>query len=211
MNKILCNTTDELNTACSTLEIQNEKTVLKIKNDVKIDHLVFPNFPFHSTWILDNDATLTIHTVLSLENIEGTIEIISTDHTKVSLHLGIHSIKENHFTLKNVVEKNHNISDIKVRVLGEEKSHMVLKTSGVLKKDTFENEFLEDVKYLNEEDRYIECIPELIVDSNEVVANHLVTIGGISIEELFYLLSKGMDEKTSKELIRKCFISQMEK
>lgn len=48
--------------------------------------------------------------------------------------------------------------------------------------------------------------------SNEVVANHLTTIGTFNSDELDYLMGKGLSIDSSKELLLKGFIySNMDK
>ena len=49
-------------------------------------------------------------------------------------------------------------------------------------------------------------IPNLVVNTNEVEANHGVSIGGIDEDEMFYLMSKGISKATAKKLIEEGFI-----
>ena len=54
----------------------------------------------------------------------------------------------------------------------------------------------------------IKISPIMIVDTNEVLANHLVTIGNFNAEELFYLESLGLSEKMAKDMLIESFMKQ---
>lgn len=53
-----------------------------------------------------------------------------------------------------------------------------------------------------------ECIikPNLFIDENDVVANHSALIGTFSSEEIFYLMSRGMDKKDAQNLLIRGFL-----
>lgn len=46
-----------------------------------------------------------------------------------------------------------------------------------------------------------EAVPSLEIDENEVKAGHASTVGPVDPEMLFYLLSRGVTQKTAKKLI----------
>lgn len=55
-----------------------------------------------------------------------------------------------------------------------------------------------------------ECLinPNLFIDENDVIANHSALIGGYNDEELFYIKSRGIDEKTATNLLARGFLLQ---
>ncbi len=209
MNKLITSTEDYVTGSFKDFILDTEKSTLYFEKDSFMENLEFRVKQLESVWVLKPGATITCGCLVSLEGVTGSIKIVSSDNTKCVLQFGILADKENHFTIQNEMTGNHNYSEIRMRVVGEKNSKTILKTVGILKKDTKDNEFLEDVKYLNEEESYILCLPELIVDSNEVVANHNVTIGNITEEDLFYLESKGIFEETAKNLLRDGFVKSM--
>ena len=80
-----------------------------------------------------------------------------------------------------------------------------------IEKDTFNNTALEDLKGLNN-GGMIHIEPNIMCRSNEVVANHLTTIGTFDQEVVEYLMSKGISEIKVKELLLNGFIySNMDK
>lgn len=66
---------------------------------------------------------------------------------------------------------------------------------------------------LNQQNRIItgnpscsKIAPNLLIDENDVEANHAAYIGTFTAEELFYLMSRGISEETSKLLLTKGFL-----
>ena len=203
MNKINQNKEKHLE---NTLKIEKGKTSLTITSHKEIENIVFPQEEFSCSIYLEPKSSLFIHGKIVIENIKGSITFISKENTTLSCKLGIKAKKENDLSICNIVTNNHNHSEIQIRVIGEEKSHTIIKTTGDLKKNTLDNTFLEEVKYLNEKTSCICCIPNLLVESNDVKAMHNVTIGCIREDVLFYLESKGIKRSVAKKLIRECFL-----
>lgn len=52
----------------------------------------------------------------------------------------------------------------------------------------------------------ISCFPQMIVKNYHAIANHLVDIGNINEEALFYLMSKGISQSEAKKLLVERFI-----
>lgn len=52
-----------------------------------------------------------------------------------------------------------------------------------------------------------EVEPELEIDSNDVKASHSASIGQIDEEQLFYLMSRGLNRQESVKMIIKAFLS----
>ena len=203
MNKI------EYDTQKDLLNIPSGPSILNITDSMEIKKIIFPKEEFDATIILEEQSHLELHALETLENRNGKMKIESKTDSSLIFHLGLLTKGKNNLTIQNEVSGSHAKSEIKIRLVGEENSHTVVQTTGILKKDTVENQFLEDVKYLNEEQSYIECLPELFVDSNEVEASHNVSIGCIREEDLFYLESKGISEEKARQVIRECFLKSM--
>jgi Fe-S cluster assembly protein SufD len=53
------------------------------------------------------------------------------------------------------------------------------------------------------------AIPSLEILENDIKAGHATTVGRINDQELFYLMSRGLDTKTARALIVKGFLQEM--
>jgi Fe-S cluster assembly protein SufD len=51
--------------------------------------------------------------------------------------------------------------------------------------------------------------PELRIDADDVQAKHGATVGQLSEEQLFYLVSRGIPEKTARAMLTKGFIEEI--
>lgn len=118
------------------------------------------------------------------------------------------SSKENCSTIiENVVHGDNNKSDIKIRCISYDNKCQIDILANVLKK-TKNNEIIEDVKGINH-GGFVEVKPNMEINTNEVMANHFVTISKISEEDLFYLESKGLSKEVSEKLILEGFLKSI--
>jgi len=51
--------------------------------------------------------------------------------------------------------------------------------------------------------------PELLIYADDVKCSHGATVGELDLDQLFYLRSRGLDEKSAKELLVEAFISEV--
>lgn len=209
MNKLLVNVVD-IGNEITTFKVPTGKSEIHFRKDQFINEIELPN-EFDSVWYIENGVRIDIAAVLDIKNIKGNIKIISLDDTDVKLHLGIKTISNNEINLLNEVVGSNNNSDIIVRIVSEEGSTILFKATGYLSEKTSNNNYIEDIKYLNEYPASITCLPELIVLSDDVNATHNMTVGMINEEELFYLESRGIEKEMAKEMIRNSFLLSMKR
>ncbi len=67
--------------------------------------------------------------------------------------------------------------------------------------------FVYESGMLLNKDAYLESIPAMSIDENEVKATHSSATGPIDEELIFYLMSKGLPEQSAKKLIVEGFLS----
>ena len=108
----------------------------------------------------------------------------------------------------NLLEDNIN-SDIKVRGVAKKDSNITITSNGYVKKDTKDSIFNEDLRGLNLDEGIVKIYPDMFIDTNEVIANHNSTIGNISSDYMFYLNTKGIDNRNAKKLIVNGFINSI--
>ena len=71
---------------------------------------------------------------------------------------------------------------------------------------TKNNVITEDIKGLNHGGK-ITILPQMEINTHDILANHLVTISALNNNDLFYLQSKGISEAKAQEIILKGFIT----
>ena len=78
--------------------------------------------------------------------------------------------------------------------------------NGHVLKNTINNQMRECVNILNLNNSQNQVEPNMLIATNEVQADHFVTISNIDPDYLFYLKSKGLEENEAIELFKKGFI-----
>ncbi|WP_125763364.1 Fe-S cluster assembly protein SufD [Companilactobacillus hulinensis] len=51
--------------------------------------------------------------------------------------------------------------------------------------------------------------PILLIDENDVTAGHAASVGRVNAEQMYYLMSRGIDEKTAQRLVIRGFLSSV--
>ncbi len=188
--------------------IKDKNTNINVSENLNIIEWKFPDFPFQCNIYIEDNIILNSHCLIHLNGINGKINIYSQNKSIVNISLGLIFKNENNFLIKNVLNGNEAYSKILIHALEEDDSKSILKTVGIINEKTKDNEFLEQIKVLNFKKQNITCLPELLVYSNEAIANHNATIRNISIDELFYLNSKGINNDLAIKLIKEGFLNK---
>ena len=77
---------------------------------------------------------------------------------------------------------------------------------GTVAGETKDNTLNEYARIINKSEASNVMIPNLVVNTNEVMANHGVSVGSIDEDELFYLATKGINKYTAQKLVEEGFI-----
>lgn len=208
MNKLLL-VEDILNIKDGLYAIETLKdTELTIEGNTTLEYLDEHNN--HLQINSKSNSNLIINE-LSILKKDSNITFNLEENSSLTLNLVVINKGNNKLTITVNMNKNNSTSKIIIRARNqEENSNLNIICNGEIAKNTKDNELLEDIKGLTlYEFDTIKISPNMIVNTNEVVANHLVTIGSFSKEELFYLKSQGMLEKTAKEMLTKSFTTSI--
>lgn len=172
---------------------------IKIKENTKL------------TLDLESESTLDLTSFWNekYENLE--IKFNSKENTKLNCHLNIEASKSFKLKLQNNILGNNNESKIEIHVVANSHEEVEIQSTGYIKKQITNNVFLEELKGLTFKNAKITFLPNLIVDSDSVTANHNATIKCVDEEELFYLKSKGIDVTSSTILLKNGFLNKKEK
>lgn len=138
------------------------------------------------------------------------MEVDLKENSKFRLNILIINTGKNKLTININMHQNNSKAEVRLRAINtNSNSNLDIICNGTIIKHTENNELLEDLKGLILQEDTIKISPNMMVSTNEVMANHLVTIGPISEEDLFYLKSKGLSEKKARKLIVEAFIKNI--
>lgn len=203
MNKLLVSNIINLDSGVYNLEFNTKKSILNIKGEVNIYIL---NSKIEELIInIEDNSILNIYKYDELLKNNITIKINENNNTEVNLN-GTY-ISEDNILLQvdNYIKGNNNKSNINIRSISN-KNYSKAIINVEIEKDTINNIALEDLKGINN-GGFISIEPNIKCASNEVSANHLTTIGILDKDSINYLMSKGISEEKSKEILLKGFIN----
>ena len=182
-----------------------DNEVLNLENEVL--YYNYDNNNHNLTFNIKDYSNITLNFVKILSN-SNTITININNNIEFNFTLLIINDGNNTLNLKiNTLGNNNNIK-IKVRLINKNSASKInLICDGYINKSTENNTFTEDLKGLIVNNDYIKISPNIYVDTNNVLANHLVTISSFNPHELFYLNLKGISLNLAKEMLIKAFIN----
>lgn len=154
---------------------------------------------------LAENSNSTFEFFLKLDNNNNKIKIINQKNSNLRLHYAAVYKNDNNLEIESDIANSKTNIEIQVRLVENNGSMNVLAT-GDIKKDTEEITYLEDIKAISVNNEKIRIMPDLLVSSNEVIANHNATISNISESDLFYLRSKGLNKDSATRLIKQGFL-----
>lgn len=205
MNKIVVDKEMLLTNFEGEIEFQSDINKLSIEGKCLINEISF-NKHCDLNINLKKGSQLEYNRLGYNPSQNGKIVINHEENSKIKFNYSI--ICKNDFELNvDVLEDSNNLdNEFNLRVINETNATILVNATGKVKKDTHGNIILEDLRGLNLQNGTIKMLPNLIVDSNDVIANHNVTISNVFEEDLFYLKAKGLNDDSARNLLKTGFI-----
>ena len=200
MNKLLVDKLCELKDFNGILEINNDSKIVvdgncKIYVDKNINNLEF---------VLNDNSNLDI--VFYDDDKSSDTKLIFNQNNFTNLK--IKDLFESNSTIKHEVYINVNgndsFADLNISCISNKNTISIVEQINV-SEESKNNEAAERVRGLVNGGS-IEVLPNMCISTNDIVANHFVTISSYDPNSLFYLESRGLDEKTAKNLIKKSYL-----
>ena len=176
--------------------LNNYESEIMVSNDCRLYILNHPE-SLTLNIVLNDNSSLEIYD-FNLYNKDVKIEVIQNNNSQFNY---LHTFKidgEYHFQYKALMQGNNNINNISIR--GVSLGSASLDIDGDVSKDTIGNELNEDIKILTTKGKAF-IAPMMHINTLDVLANHNTAISNIREEELFYLMSKGIDRVMATNLI----------
>ena len=176
-----------------TLNINGDNKLFVLDDNKKIN--IFLNDNASLKLVLNNEKKENGNSIIITQKNKTNIEVID-------IFVGVNDLKEEIITN---IEGNDNNSKIIIKVVGENGNIEVLEQINA-KEETLNNTASEHLKGLCCGGT-IKTLPNMEISTNNIVANHFVTISSYNEKELFYLMSKGLSKDNAKMLIKKGFLN----
>lgn len=183
------------------LKLDNYESEITVKDNSKL-------------YILDNDQELKLKIILedntSLEVYDfnthsksSSVEVVQNNNTKFAYYHTFKIYEDYNFNYNANILGNNNINNINISGVSVGFAHMFV--DGIIDKNTKGNELNENIKILTTEGKAF-ISPMLHVSALDVIANHNTAISNIREDELFYLMSKGIEKDKAISLIEDVYL-----
>lgn len=167
-----------------------------IKKEFALSLFVNKNTTQNLFCILKEDANININVDIQ-KDVKFSLNVVIYSYQNAIVNV---NVKTNSF-----FDKSENI--VNINAIANDNSSMNIKLDSMIPENINFAKISQNIKgILLSENSRILGIPQLTVNSDQVIANHALNIGGMNEEELFYLMSKGFNEQTCKKIILNGFI-----
>lgn len=166
-------------------DFKKEKREIRVENGKEIEYHLVPkgNLDFTSRIVLDDKSKAKIFCLPQAD-----------DEKKINLHLEI------------VHQGKESFSRTTVRGIAKDKGKINLKGKIIIEKEASGSDAYLSDKFLLFDEGEVFSIPSLEIENSDVRASHEASVEEIDEEKLFYLASRGIDQKEGKKLMIEGFL-----
>lgn len=179
---------------------------IEIKNDTIIELL---DKRFENLFIHIKENTRLELDMFDSQSSERKIEVFLEDGASFIANIAFTSIEKYSLDISVSIDGDDTNSRVKIRGINGPSGTSYITMDGKVKRGAKNAKMDEFVKILNKSDESSVVVPALIVDSNEVEANHGVAIGHLNDDEVFYLETKGIEKDDAKDLLERGFLTSI--
>ena len=141
------------------------------------------------------------------ENCSDNIEVnINEENSNINFYSSIINYEKNSY--KQTINHNNKNSKSKIvnHCINASNNEFKFIVDGTIKRISENTIFNQDNKIINLKEGKSYILPNLIVDNDEIDASHSAYIGKFDDKVIFYLMTRGLSEKESNNLLIKSFL-----
>lgn len=155
------------------------------------------------------DNTNIVINYFNIINDKKNINVIinAFNNTDLTLLISYITYEEINLNIKYVINGDNNKCNIKLKSISEKKGLSNIKICSEVFSDTFDNELNESISIITNNELKNVVIPDLLIGTSNVIANHSTAIGKLDKNELNYLMAKGLSKTSSQKLIENGYLT----
>ena len=196
------------------ISLTNDPLYLEIDTFTKLDLIVNKGITSKLVIIGNNDyeiniklkeeASLILNSINKDNNVKA--NILLNEKANITYNHSVSANKDsvNFFNIKHLSDSS--ISNLNNNGINNGDNKLFFSIDGVINKKLKNIICNQNSKIINFKNGNSKIIPNLIIDSNDIIANHSAYIGEIGEDELFYMKSRGINENDIKKLIYKAVL-----
>lgn len=192
--------------------ISNKTKNILVKSGVSTNLLTYNKIDSLDINItIEKDATVNLYQVvqnMDNTNINETIYLNETGATfnTIVVLLGLKESVINS-DIKVYHNTNHTNSDLKVYAVIKDEAKINLDNNAYIKKNSYQSKAYQGAKGLSLSKKgRILVNPNLFIDEYDVMASHGVAMGSLNLDDLFYLMSRGLTKEEASQIVIMGFI-----
>ena len=192
--------------------ISNKTKNILVKSGVSTNLLTYNKIDSLDINItIEKDATVNLYQVvqnMDNTNISETIYLNETGATfnTIVVLLGLKESVINS-DIKVYHNTNHTNSDLKVYAVIKDEAKINLDNNAYIKKNSYQSKAYQGAKGLSLSKKgRILVNPNLFIDEYDVMASHGVAMGSLNMDDLFYLMSRGLTKEEASQIVIMGFI-----
>lgn len=151
------------------------------------------------------DLVINIFDAAPIINREIVVNL-NGDNSKLLVNVSAISLMKNNYDISIHHNAINCTSNTNIHGLTIDNNSIYIKNNGYIPKGSKKSELHQDNKIIIMNDNKSKIEPNLFIDEYDVLASHGAYIGKFDLDELFYLESRALDEKTSYELLINGFL-----
>lgn len=193
-----------------TIYIFNNKDNNIINGELNLNLNKDTNISLYNTEIKKIILTINDNVTINLNDFNyknsGNLKIEFIIYSNATLNYNLSNIVNNDYNIEITINYLGCNSKVETNIHSLVNGNELIKIDGKVKNDCKDNELLEQVKVMLIDNGKCKVIPNMLINTNKVTANHKVAISNVRNNELFYLMGKGLSFDSSINLIKKSFL-----
>lgn len=156
---------------------------------------------------ISNDSNVEINIFDAKENIKRNITVnMNGENSFFKLNLSAISLGENNYNVNIFHNSKKTSSEANLHGFATTNNKIFIRDNGYIKNGASKSVLKQDNKIIIMNDNNSKIEPNLFIDEYDVEASHGAYIGKFDDEQLFYLNSRGLDERESYSLLINGFL-----
>ncbi len=181
-----------------------DKLDIVVKENINSKIIIISSNNYDINIKLENNSSLLVNSLNKDNSVNVNISLL--ENSSITYN---HSVLSNIDSINNFNIKHINSSSSSVinnNGINKNNNKLFFAINGVIPKNLNNIICNQNSKIINFNKGNSKIIPNLIIDSNDIIANHSAYIGEIGEEELFYMQSRGISKEEIRKLIYKAVL-----
>lgn len=187
----------------------NEDKEINIKKDIKTKIVLINEKNANNKYIFnfEENAYANIYFFDVSNSINRKITVnLNGNNSYVELNISSISLNENNYEINIFHNEKNTHSETNMHGLAIDDNKIIFKNNGTIRKGAIKSVLNQDNKIITLGKNNSKIEPNLFIDEYDISASHGAYVGKFKEEDVFYLMTRGLSEEDSNNLLIKGFL-----